>query len=212
MQKPGRATWKRKFAIMSVKIFKVGDRVALLNEVGGGVVVRPLSHNRALVRTDEGFELEYAMSELVPRADGPAHLVYSVSDHQADLVAANDRMEETRSRDRHRPPAATTKGGRSERGEEGVMEVDLHLHELVDNQRGMSDGEKLQFQLSYFERMLTTAIRERKRKLIVIHGVGEGVLREEVRKVLQYYEHLRFDDADPRRYGYGATAVELFHH
>ncbi len=92
------------------------------------------------------------------------------------------------------------------------MEVDLHLHELIDNERGMSDGEKLQYQLSYFERMLATAIRERKRRLIVIHGVGEGVLREEVRKVLQYYDHLRFDDADPRRYGYGATAVELFHH
>ncbi|MBK9287271.1 MAG: Smr/MutS family protein [Flavobacteriales bacterium] len=196
-----------------MKIFKAGDRVALLNEVGGGVVLRPLSHNRALVRTDDGFELEYPMAELVPRADGPAHLVYSVSDHQADLVAANDRMEETRKRDRQRPTAAGQKGGgRTERPEEGVMEVDLHLHELVDNERGMSDGEKLQYQLSYFERMLTTAIRERKRKLIVIHGVGEGVLREEVRKVLQYYEHLRFDDADPRRYGYGATAVELFHH
>lgn len=197
---------------MSVKIFKAGDRVSLLNEVGGGVVLRPLSHNRALVRTDDGFELEYPMAELVPRAEGPAHLVYSVSDHQADLVAANDRMEETRKRDRQRPLTSSQKGGRAERSEEGVMEVDLHLHELVDNERGMSDGEKLQYQLSYFERMLTTAIRERKRKLIVIHGVGEGVLREEVRKVLQYYEHLRFDDADPRRYGYGATAVELFHH
>jgi hypothetical protein len=197
---------------MAGKVYKAGDRVSFLNEVGGGVVLRPLSHNRALVRTDDGFELEYPMEALVPRLEGPEHAVYGVSDHQAGLVAANDRLEEQRRRDRQRPAALRAAGKRMERADDSVMEVDLHLHELVDNERGMSDGEKLQYQLSYFERMLATAIRERKRRLIVIHGVGEGVLREEVRKVLQYYEHLRFDDADPRRYGYGATAVELFHH
>jgi DNA-nicking Smr family endonuclease len=152
------------------------------------------------------------MDALVPRLDGPDHVVYGVSDHQAGLVAANDRLEEQRRRDRQRPAVLRAGGKRTERADDSVMEVDLHLQELVDDERGMSDGEKLQYQLSYFERMLATAIRERKRRLIVIHGVGEGVLREEVRKVLQYYEHLRFDDADPRRYGYGATAVELFHH
>lgn len=197
---------------MARRVYKSGDRVSFLNEVGGGVVLRPLSHNRVLVRTDDGFELEYAMDALVPRLEGPDHVVYGVSDHQAGLVAANDRMEEQRRRDRQRPAALRAAGRRMERADDSVMEVDLHLHELVDDERGMSDGEKLQYQLSYFERMLATAIRERKRRLIVIHGVGEGVLREEVRKVLQYYEHLRFDDADPRRYGYGATAVELFHH
>jgi hypothetical protein len=197
---------------MAAKIYSAGDRVSFLNEVGGGVVLRPLSHNRALVRTDDGFELEYAMSALVPRISGSEHVVYGVSDHQADMVAANDRMEERRKRARQGSAPVSKAGKRAERAEEGVMEVDLHLHELVDNERGMSDGEKLQYQLSYFERMLTTAIRERKRRLIVIHGVGEGVLREEVRKVLQYYDHLRFDDADPQRYGYGATAVDLFHH
>lgn len=197
---------------MAARIFTTGDRVSFLNEVGGGVVLRPLSHNRALVRTDEGFELEYPMAALVPRSEGPSHLVYGVSDHQADMVAANDRMEERRKRGQQRSAPVPKAGKRADRAEEGVMEVDLHLHELVDNERGMSDGEKLQYQLSYFERMLTTAIRERKRRLVVIHGVGEGVLREEVRKVLQYYEHLRFDDADPQRYGYGATTVDLFHH
>jgi DNA-nicking Smr family endonuclease len=196
---------------MAARVHKSGDRVSFLNEVGGGVVLRALSHNRALVRTDDGFELEYPMALLVPRVEGPDHQVYGVSDHQAGLVAANDRMEERRKRDRRRPLQARP-GKRAERADDSVMEVDLHLHELIDNERGMSDGEKLQYQLSYFERMLATAIRERKRRLIVIHGVGEGVLREEVRKVLQYYEHLRFDDADPRRYGYGATAVELLHH
>ena len=94
----------------------------------------------------------------------------------------------------------------------GVAEVDLHLHELVEDETRFSDGEKLRYQLAYFERSLEAAIRDGKRKLIVIHGIGEGVLREEVRKVLQYYENVRFHDANMARYGSGATEVEILRH
>ena len=77
----------------------------------------------------------------------------------------------------------------------------------MEDESRLSQDEKLNYQLAYFERALEGAIRDGKRKLIVIHGVGEGVLREEVRKVLQYYETVQFHDADPRRYGSGATEV-----
>ena len=56
---------------------------------------------------------------------------------------------------------------------------------------------------------MEAAIRDGKKKLIVIHGVGEGVLREEVRKMLQFYENVRFHDADMRKYGVGATEVQI---
>ena len=61
-------------------------------------------------------------------------------------------------------------------------------------------------------RGLEAAIRDGKRKLIVIHGVGEGVLREEVRRTLQYYQGVQFHDADMRRYGVGATEVLIHRH
>ncbi|MGV3637348.1 MAG: Smr/MutS family protein, partial [Flavobacteriales bacterium] len=93
-----------------------------------------------------------------------------------------------------------------------VAEVDLHLHELVDDETKLSQGEKLKYQLAYFERALEAAIRDGKRKLIVIHGVGEGVLREEVRRMLQYYDSVRFHDANMARYGSGATEVEILRH
>ena len=38
------------------------------------------------------------------------------------------------------------------------------------------------------------------------------ILREEVRKLLQFYDGVRFDDADPRRYGHGATAIDILHY
>ncbi|MFT3886052.1 MAG: Smr/MutS family protein [Flavobacteriales bacterium] len=194
---------------MAAKRIAVGDEVLLVNEAGGGIVLELLGL-RVKVRTRDRFELEYPLSAVVKVEPG---LVYRVSDHHARLVAANDRMQERIQRDKGRG-ANERNGGKAvgKREDPSRMEIDLHLHELIDDERHLSDGEKLRFQLDYFERMLNTAIREKKRKLIVIHGVGEGVLREEVRKVLQFYEGCRFDDADPRRYGYGATAIDIVHH
>ncbi|MBL7964956.1 MAG: Smr/MutS family protein [Flavobacteriales bacterium] len=191
---------------------QAGDRVAFLDEAGGGVVLRLVGRGRAVVRTDEGFELVQPVEALVRREQEKDRALARVSDHHAHLVASNDRLEEKRAADR-KQPGSSRKAAKGTAGDDPhVMEIDLHLHEIVEDERGLNDGEKLRFQLDYFERMLNTAIRERKRRLIVIHGVGEGVLREEVRKVLEYYEGVRFDDADPRRYGYGATAVEILHH
>lgn len=196
---------------MSAQVrFVVGDHVALLSEVGEGVVLAVLNDGTVKVRTSDGFELVYPAKALVRRASA---ISYTVSDHHAKMVASNDRMAERVERNKGRGASMGNGGKVAKRVEDPqTMEVDLHLHKLIDNEAGLSDGEKLRFQLDFFERMLNTAIREKKRRLVVIHGVGEGVLREEVRKTLQYYEGVRFDDADPRRYGHGATSVEILHH
>ncbi len=187
-----------------------GDEVSFLNDVGGGLVLQIIGRDQAKVRTHDGFELVYPIKELVLNARDPSR---SVSDHEAQLRASDDRMAERIERDKGRGASAGN-GGYAPKpvDDPGVMEVDLHLHKLVEDESALSDGEKLRFQLEFFERRLNTAIRERKKRVIVIHGVGEGILREEVRKALQFYEGVRFDDADPRKYGYGATAIEILHH
>ncbi|MDX9751179.1 MAG: Smr/MutS family protein [Flavobacteriales bacterium] len=186
--------------------WKPGERVAFLDEVGGGVV-HALNKGRVVVRTDDGFDLEYAPDRLVPGGDART-VLGRITDHQLGMVAANDTRDEQRRR-RHKGEPSRP-GKTPKRGPEGdVAEVDLHLHEIIDDASGLGDGEKLEYQMRYFERALNAAIRDGKRKLIVIHGVGEGVLREEVRKALQFYAHVRFHDADMRRYGSGATEVEI---
>ena len=194
---------------MAKRQWSIGDRVSFLNEVGGGVVLAVQAADRMLVRTDDGFEMEYATSALVHLGQGNDQNPYAISDHQAKMVAANDRMDERVRKDRKATGSLPKAGKAAKQPDPHAMEIDLHLHELVDNEGRMDPGEKLEYQLAYFERMLNTAIRDKKRTLIVIHGVGEGKLREEVRKILQFYEGIRFDDADPRRYGYGATEVTL---
>jgi DNA-nicking Smr family endonuclease len=187
-----------------------GDAFSFLDETGGGMVLALVGEDHAKVRTDDGFVLVVALKKLVARAKDRDH---PVSDHQAHLRASNDRLAERVARNKGRG-ATVANAGKVHRPLEDptVVEVDLHLHKLVEDEGKLSDGEKLSFQLAFFERRLNAAIRDRKKRVIVIHGVGEGVLREEVRKALRYYEGVRFDDADPHRYGQGATLVEILHH
>ncbi|HNK86472.1 MAG TPA: hypothetical protein PKL41_14800, partial [Flavobacteriales bacterium] len=171
----------------------VGDEVSFLDEEGGGTVLRMVDRGRVVVRTWDGFELEYPVKLVVKREVGSK---YTLSDHHAKLVADNDRLHDRIEKHKGRG-ASDRNGGRANQRVEDpyTMEIDLHLHKLVEDESRLSDDAKLTFQLNYFERMLNSAIKLRKRRLVVIHGVGEGVLREEVRKVLQFYEGCRFHDA-----------------
>ena len=193
---------------MAAVKLKMGDRVAFVDEVGGAVVLDAPIAGRVRIRTDDGFVLIRSVKELVPYDPVQIKQAYRVSDHQASMVAANDVMEEKRKKRGSAKPGKTPK--RPE--DASVAEVDLHLHELVEDETRLSQGERLSYQLAYFERTLEAAIRDGKRKLIVIHGVGEGVLREEVRKMLQFYDGVRFHDADMGRYGAGATEVLILRH
>lgn len=184
---------------------KVGDRVAFVDDVGGGVVLDIPKPGVVFVRSDDGFELMLPQRAVVLVNGAQRDQLSRISDHQAGMLAANDIRDEQRRKKSPIRPGKTPKRP----ADNSIGEVDLHLHELVDNEAGLNDGEKLDIQLRYFERALESAIRDGKRKLIVIHGVGEGVLREEVRRILQFYDTVRFQDADMRRYGSGATEVEI---
>jgi hypothetical protein len=86
------------------------------------------------------------------------------------------------------------------------MEIDLHIEELIDNYGGMSNAEIIQVQLRHFQKALDKAINEHYRSLTVIHGVGNGRLKQEVRNIL-ISMNLRFHDGSYSKYGFGATEV-----
>lgn len=87
------------------------------------------------------------------------------------------------------------------------MEIDLHIEELIDSHRGMSNAEIIQIQLKHLQKTIDRAISEHYRKLVVIHGVGNGRLKSEVQNVIATYNNLRYHDASYSKYGYGATEI-----
>jgi len=88
------------------------------------------------------------------------------------------------------------------------VEVDLHIEELVKRPLELAPSEMLRIQLEHLERSLSNALADNYQSMVVIHGVGEGVLRKAVRKKLQGLPHVKtIESGDPKKYGNGATRV-----
>jgi hypothetical protein len=91
-----------------------------------------------------------------------------------------------------------------------IIEVDLHIEEIVDNHKDLSNGEIVEIQMGRFETSLETALRSNSKKIVFIHGVGNGRLKHELTQKLQRkYPDLKYQDASFKEYGYGATLVYL---
>jgi hypothetical protein len=87
------------------------------------------------------------------------------------------------------------------------MEINLHIEELMENYSGMSNAEIIQIQLKHFQNALDKAINDRCRSLVVIHGVGNGRLKQEVRAIITSYKNLKMHDGSYSKYGFGATEI-----
>lgn len=91
-----------------------------------------------------------------------------------------------------------------------LVEVDLHIHELLEDTRGLSNHEMLEIQMGRFRNEIETAIQNNVRRIVFIHGIGNGTLKQELRKELSTkYKKYYFQDASFKEYGYGATMVIL---
>lgn len=89
--------------------------------------------------------------------------------------------------------------------------VDLHIEKLADDWKRMSNYEIMSLQLKTFEKYYHLAIAHHQPSLIVIHGVGEGVLRDEIHDILRLKREVKsFVNQYHPAYGYGAT--EIFFH
>lgn len=191
--------------------FKPGQRVKFLNDVGSATVVR-VEGDQVVVTDEDGFDRTVAANELMAAPDPEAE-AKSYGDTIPDLAkllaqeVGEKRMKELQKdfEVRYQNTQATSMARR-----DAHMEVDLHIHELVDDQSGLPDRAKLAIQMDHFDRMMDIAKREKLRRIIFIHGVGQGVLRHQIHNTLeQHHPDCTHRQADPRKYGSGATEVWL---
>jgi len=96
------------------------------------------------------------------------------------------------------------------RRDDEIIEVDLHISELLDNPAGLSNKEIMDIQLDKVKSEMHSAIQSQAKRIVFIHGVGQGVLKQEVARLLKSkFPKYRFQDASFKEYGYGATMVML---
>lgn len=91
-----------------------------------------------------------------------------------------------------------------------VLEIDLHIDELLDDTNGLSSADILEYQLKKFREVMDENRKNREQKIVFIHGKGDGVLKNAILKELKTnYKTAYYQDASFREYGYGATMVTI---
>lgn len=98
----------------------------------------------------------------------------------------------------------------SSKPKQEIVEIDLHINQLLDNTTGMSNGDMLQYQMDKFNEVMTQYAKCKGQKIVFIHGKGDGVLRKEILQQLKHkYATCYVQDASFLEYGYGATMVTI---
>ena len=176
--------------------FKIGQKIVFLEESGGGVVQSISEHGKYAVLDDDGFERYYIASQLVV-IQGEE---YSIDESDVSMISNSDNgIIDIRS----------NVAGSERKRSKSLPEINLHIEELTDSHQGLSNYEIISHQMTAFKRFYDISKSRKQRKIIVIHGIGEGVLRHEVRTFLNGEDGVEYYDADYTEYGQGATAIEI---
>lgn len=175
-----------------MNLFNIGEKVTVLDEDVQGVVTA-ISGNVITIETTEGFHLVYDRAALLlDNTTDFKQLVgrLGVSSLEKDLPKKQKNVPKLKSKKEIPAP-----------------EFDLHIEKLVQNFSGMSNYDILTLQLDTAKRHIEFALRNRIPKIILIHGVGEGVLKTELDYLLARYEQIDIRPANFQKYGQGATEV-----
>ncbi len=149
-------------------------------------------------RDSDFFEEPVLLYDII-RNDVPARQVFVNASQLQEALLKKNRDE--------RP---STQPARKPVKENGPLEIDLHIHELLDNTNGMSNSEILEIQLKKFRSVMDKHLSDKGKKIVFIHGKGEGVLRNAIIKELKHkYKPCAYQDASFREYGFGATLVTI---
>jgi len=160
--------------------FQVGESVSMLHE-SGAYTIKQLSSSHAHVLDEFGFEYRVPISSLIKRTP-----IQGEVENKEPIVTPN----------------ATKKQALSP-----IPTLDLHATALgID---GMPPNELLETKLSYCRSFLNQCIANRQSKALIIHGVGEGVLKMAVRQLLRDKKGISFHDGNYSTRGVGSTLVEI---
>ncbi len=144
---------------------------------------------------------EHVLALEIMKDDRPALPVKVNPDDLRRALAEKERED-------RRKPRPVEK--RTHKTDTNLLEVDLHAGELLDDLRGLSPADILNYQIDTFRSVMDQNLHNHGRRIVFIHGKGEGVLRKALMKELSHrYKGHDVADASFREYGYGATQVTI---
>lgn len=92
---------------------------------------------------------------------------------------------------------------------ESIPCIDLHHHELQLDERFLSKHEILTAQITAFKHFYNQMIQLKMKRFRVVHGIGEGRLKSELRILVQGKMGVTMHDDQVSRGKVGASLIEL---
>lgn len=157
--------------------FQVGNQISILNEALKGEIIQ-IEHQRANVLLEDGFNEWYPISQLI-----------HVSNINIEDISLKDPATHVEVR------------------KEKIHEVDLHIENLTVHFKSIEPQKILNYQISSFYDEYTYARGNSYDSMIVIHGKGQGILRDTILKFV-YEKGIHYEKLQHGKYK--NAALKLF--
>ena len=151
-------------------LFSIGDQVLFKNENQIGVIISIISNSKFLVKTNEGFDVETNIGDII------------LVDPSTNNVEAYGK----KIINKDKPAISNKKNTKSKNKNKSSLIVDLHFENL--DLHNVKKKLILPIQIDYCRKKIDQAIiNSTINKLIIIHGIGDGILKQKVHEILQEY-------------------------
>ena len=153
--------------------FKLGDKILFKTDNQKGEIIKINSIYKLTVMTEDGFEVMTSVKDLVKiELNTDKEIAYGNDIFLKDFKC--------KSRNYFKRDISTN-----------VIKIDLHIESLTKNFQYLDNFEIVQIQLNECQLRIEKVLNSNYQKLIIVHGIGNGILKSEVHKLLSNY-NLRF--------------------
>ena len=151
--------------------FTIGDKVLFKKDDLKGKVIRVNSLYKVTVLTEDGFEMNISTKDLVKVEAGTDKAI----SYGGEVCYPTHKT------------SGSLKSQKQQRSH-SILKVDLHIELLTDNFQYMDNFEIVQIQLNLCQKKIEKALNSNYQKIIIVHGIGAGVLKTEIHKLLKNYK------------------------
>jgi len=178
-------------------MFKIGDKVSVIHEQISGTI-SSIKGKRLTIIDEHGFSRDFMDKEVVLLK---SEREYKLTDEIIERVISEQLQEKN-------TKLKPKKGVAKVHQQQESFEIDLHIEKLIDDNYYTEDT--LTIQMRYCRIFMERALRLKVKKAMVIHGKGEGVLKQEIHKYLEHLENRKHIGIDYKVVNQGGATEVYF--
>jgi len=187
-------------------MFNEGDQVSVIHDVIIGKIIS-INGFKITIEDSDGFVRHYRSNELAKKV---------MSDYNLDTVEASEFIEDKSkiSQQSIKVELHNSKKIQLSGTNNNSNEIDLHIEVLMPEATYWPVTDILQKQMVACRAFVEKTVANKVKRIVLIHGKGEGVLKNEICNYLNRVEEqlhvtISYHDANFRTFGTGATQVNI---